>query len=331
MVDRFWIASSATILCGTACVIVPQGVLFGSGGAFKTLRQMLVERCDLKAVVTLPSGVFKPYAGVSTAILLFTKVWGPKDKVSKPAAENVWFYEMAADGYSLDDKRSKQEGYGGLQDIITRYHSRNPATDTDRTAKCFMVPRSEIDELRRSPKGLMPEGFESDLKPQDLADVIACVQSFGQVGGNKNTADEPITVDDQGVLHLTAHAGTSIGPQIKFMPTWQAFGWFTAEDRVEWDVNVPRAGQYDVWLEWSVADAAAIGNVVIPAMEKRGYSRTLSAAIVSNAASAAILIPPSIMLIVFAAAAGVSDVLGKQDSMDALADAVRALMEAPPR
>lgn len=129
---------------GTACVIVPQGVLFGSGGAFKTLRQMLVERCDLKAVITLPSGVFKPYAGVSTAILLFTKVWGPKDKVSKAATEHVWFYEMAADGYSLDDKRSKQEGYGDLQDIIARYHSRNPATDTDRTAKCFMVPRSEI-------------------------------------------------------------------------------------------------------------------------------------------------------------------------------------------
>lgn len=129
---------------GTACVIVPQGVLFGSGGAFKTLRQMLVERCDLKAVITLPSGVFKPYAGVSTAILLFTKVWGPKDKVSKPATEHVWFYEMAADGYSLDDKRSKLKGYGDLQDIIARYHSRDPATDTDRTAKSFMVPRSEI-------------------------------------------------------------------------------------------------------------------------------------------------------------------------------------------
>jgi type I restriction enzyme M protein len=129
---------------GTACVIVPQGVLFGSGGAFKTLRQMLVERCDLKAVITLPSGVFKPYAGVSTAILLFTKVWGSKDKVSKPATENVWFYEMTADGYSLDDKRSKQEGYGDLQDIIGRYFARDAATDTDRTVKCFMVPRSEI-------------------------------------------------------------------------------------------------------------------------------------------------------------------------------------------
>ncbi|PKO92219.1 MAG: DNA methyltransferase [Betaproteobacteria bacterium HGW-Betaproteobacteria-1] len=129
---------------GTACVIVPQGVLFGSGGAFKTLRQLLVERCDLKAVITLPSGVFKPYAGVSTAILLFTKVWGPKDKVTQPATENVWFYEMAADGYSLDDKRSKQEGFGDLQDIVAKYHARNAAADTDRTAKCFMVPRAEI-------------------------------------------------------------------------------------------------------------------------------------------------------------------------------------------
>ncbi|WKN21084.1 type I restriction-modification system subunit M [Azotobacter vinelandii] len=129
---------------GTACVIVPQGVLFGSGGAFRTLRQLLVERCDLKAVITLPSGVFKPYAGVSTAILLFTKVWGAKDKVAKPATENVWFYEMVADGYSLDDKRTKQSGSGDLQDIIAKYHTRDAATDTDRTARCFMVPRTEI-------------------------------------------------------------------------------------------------------------------------------------------------------------------------------------------
>ncbi|SFU30123.1 type I restriction enzyme M protein [Nitrosomonas eutropha] len=130
---------------GTACVIVPQGVLFGSGKAFKDLRQTLVERCDLKAVITLPSGVFKPYAGVSTAILLFTKVWGAKDKITKPATKHVWFYEMAADGYSLDDKRTKQEGFGDLQDIIAKYHVRDATTDTDRTAKCFMVPRADIE------------------------------------------------------------------------------------------------------------------------------------------------------------------------------------------
>lgn len=130
---------------GSACVIVPQGVLFGSGKAFKDLRKTLIERCDLKAVITLPSGVFKPYAGVSTAILLFTKVWGAKDKVSKPASENVWFYEMTADGYSLDDKRSKQEGHGDLQDIIAKYRARDAKRDTDRTAQCFMVPRTEIE------------------------------------------------------------------------------------------------------------------------------------------------------------------------------------------
>jgi type I restriction enzyme M protein len=130
---------------GTACVIVPQGVLFGSGSAFKALRQLLMERCELKAVITLPSGVFKPYAGVSTAILLFTKVWGAKDKVTKPATEHVWFYEMQADGYSLDDKRSKQEGHGDLQDIVAKYHARKAESDTDRTAKCFAVPRAEIE------------------------------------------------------------------------------------------------------------------------------------------------------------------------------------------
>ena len=130
---------------GTASVIVPQGVLFGSAGAFKTLRRMLVERCDLKAVITLPSGVFKPYAGVATAILLFTKVWGPKEKVTNPATEHVWFYDMRADGYSLDDKRAKQAGYGDLQDIVTRYHARKADTDTDRSAQCFMVPRADIE------------------------------------------------------------------------------------------------------------------------------------------------------------------------------------------
>jgi type I restriction enzyme M protein len=129
---------------GTAGVIVPQGVLFGSGKAFKELRQKLVDRCDLKAVISLPSGVFKPYAGVSTAILIFTKVYEPKDKLNKPATEQVWFYEMTADGYSLDDKRSKQEGHGDLQDIIAKYHARDPKTDADRTAKYFMVPRTEI-------------------------------------------------------------------------------------------------------------------------------------------------------------------------------------------
>ena len=80
----------------------------------------------------MPSGVFKTYAGISTAILLFTKVWGPKDTISTPATEYVWFYEMQSDGYSLDDKRTKLEGNGDLQDIVATFQAHSPETDTDR-------------------------------------------------------------------------------------------------------------------------------------------------------------------------------------------------------
>lgn len=138
---------------GTAGVIVPQGVLFGSGKAFVEARKILVDRCELKAVITMPSGVFKPYAGVSTAILLFTKVYGPEDKVTQPATEHVWFYEMLSDGYTLDDKRTKLDGSGDLQNIVAKYHKRNPDTDSEvRTItdahKCFMVTRSDIVEAK---------------------------------------------------------------------------------------------------------------------------------------------------------------------------------------
>jgi type I restriction enzyme M protein len=131
---------------GTAGVIIPQGVLFGAGKAFVKAREILLDRCDLKAVVTMPSGVFKPYAGVSTAILVFTKVYDKEDKVTEPATESVWFYEMASDGYSLDDKRNKQEGYGDLQDIVSRFNQRDSGNSTDRKEKCFVVPRLEIVE-----------------------------------------------------------------------------------------------------------------------------------------------------------------------------------------
>jgi type I restriction enzyme M protein len=125
---------------GTACVIVPQGVLFGSGNAFKALRQLLVDRCELKAVIAMPSGVFKPYAGVSTAILLFTKVYGPEEKFTKPATQHVWFYNMESDGYSLDDKRNKQPGFGDLQEIVTLFKARKPKAESDRRQKHFFVP-----------------------------------------------------------------------------------------------------------------------------------------------------------------------------------------------
>jgi type I restriction enzyme M protein len=129
---------------GTAGVIVPQGVLFGSGGAFVEARKILMDRCDLKAVVTMPSGVFKPYAGVSTALLVFTKVYGPQDKVDEPATQHVWFYQMDDDGYSLDDKRTKKEGFGDLQDIAHRFHARDPERLQDPTQKFFSIPREKI-------------------------------------------------------------------------------------------------------------------------------------------------------------------------------------------
>jgi type I restriction enzyme M protein len=120
---------------GTAGIIVPQGVLYGSGKAFVQARKKLVEEAELKAVITMPSGVFKPYAGVSTAILIFTR---------GGETEHVWFYDMQSDGYSLDDKRTKLEGYGDLQDIVIRYKKHNLKNDTDRKEKCFFVPKNEI-------------------------------------------------------------------------------------------------------------------------------------------------------------------------------------------
>lgn len=120
---------------GTAGVIVPQGVLFGSGKAFVQARKKLIEDCELKAVITMPSGVFKPYAGVSTAILIFTK---------GGQTEKVWFYEMQSDGYSLDDKRTKLDGYGDLQDVVMQYKRRDLREESDRTKKFFFVPKSEI-------------------------------------------------------------------------------------------------------------------------------------------------------------------------------------------
>jgi type I restriction enzyme M protein len=120
---------------GTAGMVVPQGVLFGTGKAFKEARKLMIEKSELKAVIAMPSGVFKPYAGVSTALLIFTK---------GGETENVWFYDMQSDGYSLDDKRDKLEGYGDLQDIVTQYKNRNPESEQDRKKKFFFVPKKEI-------------------------------------------------------------------------------------------------------------------------------------------------------------------------------------------
>lgn len=119
---------------GRAAVIVPDGVLFGSSKAHVALRKMLVEENQLEAVISLPSGVFKPYAGVSTAILVFTRGGETTD---------VFFYDVEADGRSLDDKREPIDK-NDLPDCLARWRKRSAEKHTDRTAAFFSVPVAEL-------------------------------------------------------------------------------------------------------------------------------------------------------------------------------------------
>ena len=141
---------------GRAAVIVPDGVLFGSSKAHKELRRLLVEDQKLDGVISLPSGVFKPYAGVSTAILLFTKT-------NSGGTDRVWFYDLRADGWSLDDKRSplldedklgvaprfslspEEHAKNNLPDALYRWERRDKTEHANaRTEQSFLVPKAEI-------------------------------------------------------------------------------------------------------------------------------------------------------------------------------------------
>lgn len=121
---------------GRCACIVPDGVLFGSSKAHKSIRQELIENHQLKAVISMPSGVFKPYAGVSTAVLVFVKT-------DAGGTDNVWFYDMKADGFSLDDKRSEIAD-NDIPDIIARFHNLDGEKDRERTEQSFFVPKQEI-------------------------------------------------------------------------------------------------------------------------------------------------------------------------------------------
>lgn len=122
---------------GRAGVIVPDGVLFGSSKAHKQARKMLLDDCELQGVISMPSGVFKPYAGVSTAILIFVK---------GGETEKIWFYDMQADGYTLDDKRSKFDHGGDLPDIVEKWKTRKDQTENKLNSKFFHVDKKEIEE-----------------------------------------------------------------------------------------------------------------------------------------------------------------------------------------
>lgn len=121
---------------GRCACIVPDGVLFGSSTAHKAIRKELVDNQKLTAVISMPSGVFKPYAGVSTAILIFTKT-------NAGGTDKVWFYDMKADGFSLDDKRSPIAD-NDIPDIIARYENFTGEESRERTDKSFFVPKQEI-------------------------------------------------------------------------------------------------------------------------------------------------------------------------------------------
>lgn len=121
---------------GRCACIVPDGVLFGSSKAHKDIRKHIVEDNMLEGVISMPSGVFKPYAGVSTAILVFTKT-------NHGGTDNVWFYDMTADGYSLDDKRTPVNE-SDIPDIIERFKNLDKEAERKRTDKSFMVPKQDI-------------------------------------------------------------------------------------------------------------------------------------------------------------------------------------------
>jgi len=158
---------------GRAAVIVPDGVLFGSSKAHKGLRKMLVEDQKLDAIISMPSGVFRPYAGVSTAILVFTKT-------NSGGTENVWFYDMQADGFSLDDKRTvldrtKHEN-DNVPDIVCRWGNMDAEADRKRTEQSFLVPKSEIadngyDLSINRYKEIVYEEVEYDPPMKILADL----------------------------------------------------------------------------------------------------------------------------------------------------------------
>jgi type I restriction enzyme M protein len=125
-------------LGGRAAVIIPDGVLFGSSNAHQQIRKEIIDNQKLQAVISMPSGVFKPYAGVSTAVLIFTKT-------NSGGTDHVWFYDMQADGYSLDDKRNPMEA-NDIPDIIARFQDLKAETKRTRTDKSFLVPVKEIQD-----------------------------------------------------------------------------------------------------------------------------------------------------------------------------------------
>lgn len=156
---------------GRCAVIVPDGVLFGSSLAHKKIRRALVETHKLQAVISMPSGVFKPYAGVSTAILMFTKT-------NTGGTKQVWFYDMQADGYSLDDKRTAIKD-NNIADIIQRFKQLDQESERKRTEQSFLVA---FDEIKENDWDLSINRYKEivyeEVEYPPTADIIADIEAL---------------------------------------------------------------------------------------------------------------------------------------------------------
>lgn len=161
---------------GRAAVIVPDGVLFGSSNAHLQIRKQLIDSHKLQAVISMPSGVFKPYAGVSTAVLFFTKT-------NSGGTEHVWFYDMTADGFSLDDKRNPI-AENDIPDILIRWKDFKKETKRKRTDKSFLVP---VKEIRNNKYDLSINRYKEvvydEKEYQQPAEIIKEIE---QIDGERN-------------------------------------------------------------------------------------------------------------------------------------------------
>lgn len=162
---------------GRCACIVPDGVLFGNSKAHKAIRKEIIDNQKLEAVISMPSGIFKPYSGVSTGILIFTKT-------TTGGTENVWFYDMTSDGFSLDDKRQPiQEN--DIPDIINRFKNLELEKDRKRTDKSFLVAKEEIvnndyDLSINKYKEIISEKIEYEKSQVILQQIIEIEDEFSK-------------------------------------------------------------------------------------------------------------------------------------------------------
>lgn len=151
---------------GRCASIVPDGVLFGSSKAHLAIRKEIVDNQQLRAVISMPSGVFKPYAGVSTAVLVFTKT-------NSGGTDKVWFYDMKADGYSLDDKRSPISD-NDIPDVVARFHNQQAEESRSRKEQSFLVP---VEEIRNNDYDLSINKYKEvereKVEYEPIADILA--------------------------------------------------------------------------------------------------------------------------------------------------------------